>query len=236
MSWNLRRDLATSLLIAMMGLSMLLVAGATPAAAQVPSCASAGPGAIAISLVLNLAEGTDLTLVGGPGGSPPFTVTSQVVATCKATGEPVPGATVRIFASDTPGIDVTPLNGAQIGAQIAPNMLFAVCGGAASPLAFCDVVTNASGVASFTITSPTANPAAVGGPVLIGSHREQIRVAFGTTLVDSSGIFIGPNTGGFLFATAPAAVPELDSFVLFGAGGLALAGYALKRRRAPVAQ
>jgi hypothetical protein len=151
----------------------------------------------------------------------------------------VSNAVVRVWASNSAGIDVTSANGSQTGIVIPPGMLFDVtsitgatppCGGAASALDFCDVTTDALGQAVFTITSPTANPAASPGPVLIGSHREQIRQAFGVDLV-TGGVFIGPQNGGQLFAQAPV-TPELDSFVLFGVGALMLGGLALKRRRA----
>ncbi len=227
MAWNPRRGLAASLLVAIVGFSTLLGVGATPAAAASP-CAGA-PDAIALSLVIDLEPGQNLTLQGS--GGPPFATTAHVTATCTIDNSPVSGATVRVFASDTPGIDVTTQNGGQIGAVIPPGMSFSVNGSAASGLSFADVTTNASGVANFTISSPSANPAAVAGPVLIGSHREQVRQAFGVTLTDTSGTFIGANTGGFLFAQA---VPELDSFILFGAGGLALAGFVLVRRQALV--
>jgi len=233
----LRRSLAASALVAMVGLGSLLVVPPTTAAA-VSACASV-PGAIALSLVIDLEPGQNITLKGA--GGPPFSATANVTATCTIDNSPVTGATVRVWASDSAGIDVTSANGSQTGLVIPPAMNFVVtsitgvtppCGGAPSALNFCDVTTDALGAAVFTITSPTANPAAIPGPALIGSHREQVRQAFGTTLVDPvTGRFIGANNGGFLFAQT-AATPELDSFILFGAGGLVLAGFAWKRRRA----
>jgi len=241
---HLRRGLELSIVMAMVGVSSLLVAPPAPALAQ-SACATV-PGAVALSLVIDVAPGQNLTLQGGAGGTPPFTQTASVVVTCTLDNSVVPGATVRVFASNSPGIDVTTPTGTQTGAPInPPAALFVVtagpgatgvtppCGGAASALNFCDIITNASGQASFTITSPTANPLATGLPSLVGSHREQVRVAFGTTLVapGPGGAFIGANAGGFLFESATV-TPELDSFVLFGAGALALAGFAWKRRHA----
>jgi len=246
---HLRRGLQISIVMAMVGVSSLLVA--PPTLAQVPSPCATQPDAVALSLVIDVEPGQNITLVGGAGGTPPFTQTAHVTVTCTLPspgfltgGSVVPGAVVRVFASNSTGIDVSTANGSQTGAVVGPPALFVVtsvagatppCGSPASALNFCDVTTDASGNAVFTITSPTPNAAAVGPPLsLVGSHREQVRVAFGTTLVDPrTGAFIGANAGGFLFESAPAAAtPELDSFVLFGAGAVALAGFAWKRRRA----
>ncbi|SRR5579871_1870260 len=236
----LQRGVAASVLIAMVGFSSLLLASATPAAAA--SACAGEPNAIALSLVIDLEPGQNITLVGS--GGPPFTASAHVTATCTLDNTPVSGAVVRVWASNSAGIDVTSANGSQTGVVIPPAMNFVVtsgtgatppCGSPASALNFCDVTTDASGAAAFTITSPSANPAALNGPVLIGSHREQVRQAFGTTLVDPNGVFIGPVNGGSLFASVPAATPELDSFVLFGVGALALAGAVRMGRRASTA-
>jgi len=192
-----------------------------------------------IELSITIGPAQDIDLQGGAGGTGPFTSSpATVTVLCKADSTAISGAVVRIFASNQPFIIPLTEAGQGFGAVLAPGMLFNVTGGAgcdgtASALDFCDITTGANGQATFTITSPSDQPTLAGAVNLqVGTHLEQVRQAFGVTLTGPGGAFNGPVTFGTIFASAPGATPELDSFVLFGAGGLALAGFAWKRRRA----
>jgi len=155
----------------------------------------------------------------------------------------VTSGTIRVYVSNSNDISLTTITGAPVDGALPPAVLFSVndgaasglgCGAPAAAFTTCDVALNSSGQITFTTTSPTANPGASPGPVLVGSHREALITAFGLNLFTAGTLtFFGPSNGGHIFEQAAAtATPELDSFVLFGAGLLGLAAIGIKRRRA----